>query len=101
MERALIGAARECAPRIHHRRGAYRLALAEGIQPSAFPAPELRLDTAPMHVSCTTFPLHLHDENGMVRAGPIVDASLDSWGCFSRLLDVLLLDPLLERFEVL
>lgn len=60
---------------------------------------ELRIDTAPMHMTCATFPLHLHDENGTVRAGPFVDAGPDSWRNFSKLLDVLLLDPLLERIE--
>ncbi|MEO6352626.1 MAG: hypothetical protein ABIO19_12555 [Burkholderiaceae bacterium] len=62
---------------------------------------ELRMDTAPMHVSCATFPLHVHDENDVVRAGPMADYSPDSWRIFSRLLDTLLLDPLLERIETL
>lgn len=61
----------------------------------------LRLDTAPMHVSCATFPVHVHDENGMVKAGPMADRSPDSWRNFSRLLDALLLDPMLERIESL
>lgn len=58
---------------------------------------ELRLDTAPMHANCATYPLHVHDENGMVKAGPMADRSLDSWRNFSRLLDALLLDPMLEH----
>lgn len=62
---------------------------------------ELRLDTAPTHATCTTFPLHVHDENGMVRAGPMADCSPDGWRNFSGLLDTLLLDPLLERIESL
>jgi len=62
---------------------------------------ELRMDTAPMHVTCATFPLHVHDENGVVRAGPMDDYSPDSWRNYSRLLDTLLLDPLLERIEPL
>lgn len=60
---------------------------------------ELHLDTAPMHVNCITFPVHVHEENDVVRAGPIADSSPDGWRNFSRLLDNLLLDPLLERIE--
>ncbi|MEO8599299.1 MAG: hypothetical protein ABI656_05660 [bacterium] len=62
---------------------------------------ELRMDTAPMHESYTDFPLHVHDENGNVRVGPMIDHSLDDWRNFSSMLDVLLLDPLLERIESL
>lgn len=62
---------------------------------------ELRMDTAPLHLTCATFPLHVHDENGAVRAGPMADHSPDSWRIFSTLLDALLLDPLLERIEPL
>ncbi|MGV8894196.1 MAG: hypothetical protein ACOH2K_14890 [Burkholderiaceae bacterium] len=62
---------------------------------------ELRMDTAPVHASCTDSPLHVHDENGIVRAGPMADYGLDDWRNFSSMLDVLLLDPLLERIESL
>lgn len=62
---------------------------------------ELRIDTAPIHVNCAIFPLHVHDENGAVRPGPSAIPGLDSWHNFSRLLDILLLDPLLERTESL
>lgn len=62
---------------------------------------ELRMDTAPMHAAYTIFPVHVHDDNGMLRAGPMADHSLDGWRNFSSLLDVLLLDPLLERIESL
>lgn len=60
---------------------------------------ELCMDTAPMHATCVTFPLHVHDENGMVSTGPITDPDLDSWHNFSKLLEALLLDPMLDRIK--
>lgn len=60
---------------------------------------ELRMDTAPMHANCASFPLHVHDENGIVRSAPGAIPGLDGWRSFSGLLDTLLLDPLLEHIE--
>lgn len=62
---------------------------------------ELRMDTAPVHASCATFPVHLHDEDGTVKAGRSADPGLDGWRNFSGLLDALLLDPLLEQIASL
>lgn len=62
---------------------------------------ELRMDTAPVHVHCATFPAHLHDESGEVRVGRMVDPGLDGWSNFASLLDTLLLDPLLEQIAAL
>ena len=62
---------------------------------------ELRMDTAPIHASGATFPSHVHDETGRVRASPIPCSSADGWRSFSNLLDTLLLDPLLERIGLL
>jgi hypothetical protein len=58
---------------------------------------ELRIDTAPVHAGGATFPVHVHDENGRVRASPVAWTDPDGWQDFSGLLEVLLLDPLLER----
>ncbi|MGV8899856.1 MAG: hypothetical protein ACOH2B_11530 [Burkholderiaceae bacterium] len=62
---------------------------------------ELRMDTAPIHANCAIFPLHVHDENGIVRAGLMAEHSLDDWRNFSSMLDILLLNPLLERIKSL
>lgn len=57
---------------------------------------ELRIDTAPLHLDCASFPHHLHDQHGAVRADPVSCAGSDCWHNFSRLIDRLLVDPLLE-----
>lgn len=57
---------------------------------------ELRIDTAPVHSECPTFPHHLHGDNGMVMADSVTLPGTDCWTNFSRLLDVLLVNPLLE-----
>jgi hypothetical protein len=58
---------------------------------------ELRIDTAPVHPDCATFPHHLHDDTGQLRADPVTRPGIPCWSNFSRLIDALLLDPLLER----
>ncbi|WP_193366392.1 hypothetical protein [Herminiimonas sp. CN] len=58
---------------------------------------ELRMDTAPLHASCATFPVHLHDDSGTVKAGRMANSGLDDWRNFSGMLNTLLLDPLLEQ----
>lgn len=58
---------------------------------------ELRIDTAPLHQECESFPNHLHDADGKVRADPVTCAGSDCWSNFSRLIERLLVDPLLER----
>ena len=56
---------------------------------------ELGIDTAPLHRELTTFPNHLHDASGNVRADPLTnpdDAPADN---VSRLIQALLADPML------
>lgn len=57
---------------------------------------ELRIDTAPVHADCPTFPQHLHRDDGTVHADPVTQPGTDCWANLSRLLDVLLANPLLE-----
>lgn len=56
---------------------------------------ELRIDTAPVHPECPTYPHHLHGDDGSVRGDSVTLPGTDCWTNFSRLLDVLLVDPLL------
>jgi hypothetical protein len=58
---------------------------------------ELRIDTAPTHPDCTTFPQHLHGEDGVVSADPVTRPGTECWVNFSRLLDLLLVNPLLGQ----
>jgi len=60
---------------------------------------ELRIDTAPVHADCATFPHHLHDDEGRLLADPITQPGMDCWSNFSALPDVLLENPLLELPE--
>jgi len=57
---------------------------------------ELRIDTAPVHADCATFPHHWHDHEGRLLADPVTQPGTDCWSNFSRLLDALLENPLLE-----
>lgn len=58
---------------------------------------ELRIDTAPVHLEDTaSFPHHLHDEQDMARADPITCPGVDCWINLSRLLDRILVNPLLK-----
>lgn len=58
---------------------------------------ELRIDTAPRHPGLATYPHHLHDAAGAVRADPITAPSRTAWANVQALLDVILADPLLKR----
>lgn len=60
---------------------------------------ELRIDTAPAHADCATFPQHLHDDCGQLRADTLTRPGTPCWSNFSRLIDALLLDPLLLAVE--
>lgn len=60
---------------------------------------ELRIDTAPVHPDCASFPQHLHDDGGQLRADTFTRPGAPCWSNFSRLIDALLLDPLLEQEE--
>lgn len=57
---------------------------------------ELRIDTAPTHPECATFPHHLHGEDGAVRADSFTRPGTDCLVNFFHLLDVLLVNPLLD-----
>ena len=56
---------------------------------------EMRIDTAPTHPGCTTFPHHLHRADGSLAADNVTSPGTDCWPNLSRLLDLLLQDPLL------
>lgn len=58
---------------------------------------ELRIDTAPVHAGCVTFPQHLHDDTAALQANTATAPGTECWLNFSRLIDVLLVDPLLEN----
>lgn len=60
---------------------------------------ELRIDTAPVDPDCASFPHHLHDDTGQLRADTVTRPGTPCWSNFSRLIDALLLDPLLEQEE--
>jgi len=57
---------------------------------------EFRIDTAPTHPECPTFPHHLHGDEGIIGADSVTLPGTDCWTNFSRLLDILLVNPLLE-----
>ena len=57
---------------------------------------ELHIDTAPVHPECPTFPHHLHGDDGTIRADSVTLPGTDCWTNFSRLLDALLVNPLLK-----
>ncbi len=56
----------------------------------------LRIDTAPLYAGLATFPNHLHDANGTVRADPITRPDRDAWDNTRLLLEALSADPLLQ-----
>lgn len=56
-----------------------------------------RIDTAPVHTGCATVPHHLHDNTDLLAADPITEPGSACWSNFSRLIDLLLVDPLLEN----
>ncbi|HZW23092.1 hypothetical protein [Noviherbaspirillum sp.] len=53
---------------------------------------ELRLDTAPVHAGTDR---HLHRDDGSVTEDPVGVCNADPWTGFARLIDALLVDPLL------
>ena len=55
---------------------------------------ELRIDTAPTHPGCTTFPNHLHRPGGTLAPDVVTVPGADCWANLSKLLDRLLADPL-------
>ncbi|GAB3550821.1 hypothetical protein GCM10027343_34390 [Noviherbaspirillum agri] len=57
---------------------------------------EFCIDTAPVHPECATFPHHLHGDEGTIVADSVTLPGTDCWTNFSRLLDILLVDPLLD-----
>lgn len=57
----------------------------------------LRIDTAPTHRGLATFPNHLHDANGSVRADPLTQPGADAWANLRAVLDAVLDDPLLPE----
>ena len=57
----------------------------------------LRIDTAPVHKDRANFPQHLHRDDGSVAEDVLTSPGADPWVNFSRLLEVLLVDPLLEE----
>ena len=60
---------------------------------------ELRIDTAPLHGGLPTYPNHLHDADGRLRADPVTVPGRDPWKNVQALLDRLQEDPLLESTE--
>jgi hypothetical protein len=58
---------------------------------------ELRIDTAPVHRDLQSFPRHVHTDGGIVTDDRLAVHDADPWIAFSRLLEILLVDPLLER----
>ena len=57
---------------------------------------ELRIDTAPVHAENAPSPHHLHNAEALLLPDNITQPGRDSWLNFSRLLNVLLKDPLLD-----
>jgi hypothetical protein len=60
---------------------------------------EFRIDTAPVHIDGASFPHHLHDGGAAAHADRVSCPGLDCWSNFSRLIDRLLDQPLLEFGE--
>ncbi|MEO8653404.1 MAG: hypothetical protein ABI409_04705 [Ramlibacter sp.] len=60
---------------------------------------ELRIDTAPLHCELATFPNHLHDSDGQVRADPLTDPRQEPWVNVRAVVVALLEDPLLGRLR--
>lgn len=56
---------------------------------------EMRIDTAPVHIDLTTFPHHMHGDDEPLTADPVSCPGNDCWLNFSRLVDMLLVKPLL------
>jgi len=56
---------------------------------------QLRIDTAPLHPQLATFPQHLHDLHGGVRADPLTRPGRAPWDNARTLIEAVLGDPLL------
>lgn len=56
---------------------------------------ELGIDTAPLHRELATFPNHLHDLDGQVRADPLTHPDEAPAANVSRVIEALLADPTL------
>ncbi len=56
---------------------------------------ELRIDTAPVHPELATFPNHLHDADGKIRADPLTRPGAAPWENARAVIAALLEDPLL------
>lgn len=56
---------------------------------------ELRIDTAPVHRALSTFPNHLHDANGELRADHLTKPGADPLNNIRAVLAAVLADPLL------
>lgn len=60
----------------------------------------LRIDTAPVHGDSATFPHHRHDDEGGLYPDVVTSPGGDCWLNFSRLLDALLVNPMLDTAEL-
>jgi hypothetical protein len=60
---------------------------------------ELRIDTAPMHRQLSTFPNHLHDSDGTLRADPLTRPGDEPWNTVRSVIAALLEDPLLHATD--
>ena len=56
---------------------------------------ELCIDTAPLHRQLATFPHHLHDDRGGLRADPVTQPGREPWENVRALVDRIRRDPLL------
>lgn len=56
----------------------------------------LRIDTTPRHPHLGTFPNHLHDANGEVRADLLTRPGAAPWHNLSKVIEAVLADPLLQ-----
>lgn len=57
---------------------------------------ELRIDTAPLHPQLATYPNHLHDADGQLRADPLTIPGRLALDNLCAVLDAILQEPLLE-----
>lgn len=57
---------------------------------------QLRIDTAPLHADLATKPHHFHDLDGEIRPDPLTRPGLEPWQNLQRVIDRLLVDPLLQ-----
>lgn len=60
---------------------------------------QLRIDTAPVHRQLATFPNHLHDSDGHLRADPLTRPGDEPWDTVRSVIAALLEDPLLRATD--